>query len=96
MNHSKPLTPLLPADHITAYARVVQGSRKKPRKGTNQLSKARLNMSLKIHSANSARRGEIRAKRTTKQPMGARYPHIFGGDNHGDREERDDERGLDG
>src|SRR5262245_3623470 len=30
-------------------------------------------MSLKSQSANSARRGEIRAKRTTKQPMGASY-----------------------
>src|SRR4051794_28617890 len=31
-------------------------------------------MSLKSQSAKSARRGEIRAKRTTKQPMPARYP----------------------
>jgi hypothetical protein len=31
-------------------------------------------MSLKSQSANSARRGEIRAKRTTKQPMRPRYP----------------------
>src|SRR4051794_22289765 len=31
-------------------------------------------MSLKSQSANSARRGEIRAKRTTKQPMGANLP----------------------
>jgi hypothetical protein len=53
---------------------VVQGSRKKPRKGTNQLSKARLSRSLKRNSANSASRGEIRAKRTTKQPMRPRYP----------------------
>jgi len=30
-------------------------------------------MSLKSHSANSARRGEIRAKRATKQPMAPRY-----------------------
>jgi peptide-methionine (S)-S-oxide reductase len=30
-------------------------------------------MSLKSQSANSARRGEIRAKRTTKQPMRQRY-----------------------
>jgi hypothetical protein len=53
---------------------VVQGSRKKPRKGTNQLSKERLRRSLKSQSAKSARRGEIRAKRTTKQPMRPRYP----------------------
>jgi hypothetical protein len=52
---------------------VVQGSRKKPRKGTSQLSKARLSRSLKRNSANSASRGEIRAKRATKQPMGPRY-----------------------
>jgi peptide-methionine (S)-S-oxide reductase len=31
-------------------------------------------MSLKSQSAKSARRGEIRAKRTTKQPMRSRYP----------------------
>jgi peptide-methionine (S)-S-oxide reductase len=31
-------------------------------------------MSLKSQSANSASRGEIRAKRTTKQPMCPRYP----------------------
>jgi hypothetical protein len=53
---------------------VVQGNRKKPRKGTNQLSKARPSRSLKSQSANSARRGEIRAKRTTRQPMRSRYP----------------------
>jgi peptide-methionine (S)-S-oxide reductase len=33
-------------------------------------------MSLKSQSANSARRGEIRAKRTTKQPMGSTYPFL--------------------
>jgi hypothetical protein len=31
-------------------------------------------MSLKSHSAKSARRGEIRAKRMTKQPIRPRYP----------------------
>ena len=53
---------------------MVQGNKKKPMKGTNQLSKARLSRSLKRNSAKSARRGEIRAKRTTKQPMRSRYP----------------------
>jgi hypothetical protein len=48
---------------------VVHGRRKKPRKGTNQLSKARLSRSEKIHSPNSASRGESRAKRTIRQPM---------------------------
>jgi hypothetical protein len=42
-------------------------------KGTNQSSKARLSRSEKSHRAKSARRGEIRAKRATKQPMRARY-----------------------
>jgi hypothetical protein len=45
----------------------------KPRKGTNQLSKARPSRSLKSHSANSARRGEMKANRTTKQPIGRPY-----------------------
>jgi hypothetical protein len=43
-------------------------------KGTNQLSKARLSRSLKRNSANSASRGEMKAKRTTKQPIGGPYP----------------------
>jgi hypothetical protein len=42
-------------------------------KGTNQLSKARLSRSVKTHSANSASRGEMKAKRTTRQPMSPRY-----------------------
>ena len=53
---------------------MVQGSRKKPRKGTNQLSKARLSRSEKRNSANSARRGEMKAKRTRKQPIPGPYP----------------------
>lgn len=70
MNHSKPLTPFEEL-HITAYARVVHGRTKKPRKGTNQLSKARLRRSLKSHSTINASRGEINANKTTRQPIGA-------------------------
>jgi peptide-methionine (S)-S-oxide reductase len=42
-------------------------------KGTIQLSKARLSRSVKRKRTNSARRGEIRAKRRTRQPMRERY-----------------------
>jgi len=39
-------------------------------KGTSQLSKARPSRSLNSQIANSASRGEISAKRRTRQPMG--------------------------
>src|SRR3954469_17553049 len=68
MNHSKPLT-RWPESHITAYASVVQGSRKKPINGTSQLSKARLSRSLKIAMKNSASRAEISAKSASRQPI---------------------------
>ena len=69
MNHSKPYTR---SDelHMAAYASVVQGSRKKPMSGTAQLSKARESRLLKTQMTNSASRGEISAKRATKQAMG--------------------------
>jgi hypothetical protein len=69
MNHSKPYTR---SDelHMTAYASVVHGSRKKPMSGTAQLSNARESRLLKIQMTNSASRGEISAKRATKQAMG--------------------------
>ena len=38
MNHSKPFTSRVPVSHITAYASVVHGSRKKPISGRSQLS----------------------------------------------------------
>src|SRR3954471_7347216 len=68
MNHSKPLT-RWPESHITAYASVVQGSRKKPSSGTTQLSNARLSRSLKIAMKNSASRAEISAKSASRQPI---------------------------
>jgi hypothetical protein len=43
-------------------------------KGTNQLSKARLSRLVKRNSAKSASRGEMNAKRTTKQPIRGPYP----------------------
>src|SRR5680860_281130 len=46
---------------------------KKPIRGTIQLSKARLSMSLNRKSTNSARRGDISAKRRAKQPTSPRY-----------------------
>src|SRR4029077_21182579 len=49
-------------------------SRKNPSRGTNQLSKARLSRSEKRKIANSASRGEMKARRTTRQAMGRRYP----------------------
>src|SRR3954451_20339794 len=70
MNHSKPLT-RWPESHITAYASVVQGSRKKPSSGTNQLSNASLSRSLKIAMKNSASRAEISATSASRQPMSA-------------------------
>jgi hypothetical protein len=69
MNHSNPRTSFEEL-HITAKARVVQGSRKKPMKGTSQLSKARPSRSLNSQIANSASRGESSAMRRTRQPMG--------------------------
>src|SRR3954452_22757084 len=68
-NHSKPCTwwpP--PQSQKAAYASVVHGSRKKPSSGTIQLSNARLSTLLKIHTKNSARRGEISAKSARRQP----------------------------
>src|SRR5215218_5659331 len=69
-NHSKPRTPW-PESQNTAYASVVHGSRKKPRSGTIQLSKARLSRSLKIQMAKSARLGEISARSAARQAITA-------------------------
>jgi peptide-methionine (S)-S-oxide reductase len=71
-NHSKPRTPSEEAQS-SAKARVVQGSRKKPSRGTSQPSKERLSRSLNSQRTKSASRGEIRAKSSTRQPMAERY-----------------------
>src|SRR3954462_10113143 len=71
MNHSKPLT-RWPESHITAYASVVHGSRKKPSSGTTQLSNARLSRSLKIAMKNSASRAEISARSASRHPISGR------------------------
>ncbi len=68
MNHSKPYT-RSPELHMTAYASVVHGRRKKPMRGTTQLSNARESRSLNSQMTKSASRGEIKAKRATKQAM---------------------------
>ena len=73
MKHSNPVTSFEPATHIAAKASVVQGSRKNPISGMAQLSNARLSQSLNSQTTKSAKRGEMRANRTTKQPMGAAY-----------------------
>src|SRR5262249_42447488 len=78
MNHPKPETRAELA-HITAQAGVGQGRRKKPRKGTNQESNARLSRSVKRNSANSASRGEITAKRTSRQGTRGPYRSAGGG-----------------
>jgi hypothetical protein len=49
---------------------VVQGSRKNPSRGTSQLSKERLSRSENSQMTNSASRGEIRARRRARQPIG--------------------------
>ena len=71
MNHSKPSTVLVPVSHITAYASVVHGRRKKPSSGRSQLSKALLSMSLNRKTKNSASRGEISASSAIRQGMHA-------------------------
>src|SRR3954452_7526971 len=71
MNHSKPWT-RWPESHITAYASVVQGSRKKPSSGTTKLSNASLSRSLKIAMKNSASRAETSATSASRHPMSGR------------------------
>ena len=58
-----------PQSQKAAYASVVHGSKKKPSNGSSQLSNARLRTLLKIHSRNSASRGEIRANSAIRQGM---------------------------
>src|SRR3954447_14998007 len=53
---------------------VVQGSRKNPRSGINQLSKARLRTLLNSHSRNSTSRGEMSARRARRQGIGRVSP----------------------
>ena len=71
MNHSKPFTSRVPVSHITAYASVVHGSRKKPISGSSQLSYALDSMSLKMAMKTSAKRGDSRASSAIRQGMSA-------------------------
>ena len=69
MNHSKPSTPWEPTPHH-GVGQGRPGQQEEAEEGHDPAVEGAAEQVAKRKSANSARRGEISAKRTTKQPMG--------------------------